>query len=219
MNTAWAVNPSSPPWKSPWAPAKHGGCRSSQGEPQLFPRPGMVVMATLKDVQRRLPVMPTICSWLVQACLRPYNNRGMWLLPQTSSCSQTHLIHCRTMQERPFQSLLLCPADYNITCQIFIWRLGKNSTSSQNYWSKTEKQSSNLSWLHLRTNFFSPARKTGRCPGDSSARASNILVGNPQPAVLPQHTGMCSHMGHRACLEVRAGKSNTNPHSSTYTIA
>lgn len=47
--------------------------------------------------------MPTICSWLVQACLRPYNNRGMWLLPQT------HLIYSRTTQELPFQSFLLRP--------------------------------------------------------------------------------------------------------------
>ncbi|KAI1236010.1 hypothetical protein IHE44_0002105 [Lamprotornis superbus] len=71
-------------------------------DPQQLPGPGMVVMATLKDVQRRLPLKSTICSQLVQACLGPYNNREMWLLPQTSSCLQTHPIHCKNSLSSPF---------------------------------------------------------------------------------------------------------------------
>lgn len=52
------------------------------------------------------------CSQLVQACLRPYKDRGMWLLQQSSGCSQAHLIHSRTKQEWPCQPLLLCPVRF-----------------------------------------------------------------------------------------------------------
>lgn len=139
--------PNFPSTKNLLSPSWAQGMQEQSEILSSSPGPGMVVMATLKDVQRRLPVMSRICSRLAQACLKPYNNRGMWLLPQTSSFLQTHSLHCRTTQESPFQSLLLCPGTQ--PGKIFAWRLGKNCTSSQHYWSRSILTSRTL-WFYLR---------------------------------------------------------------------
>lgn len=77
------MNPSCPAQGAPRAPQGSGALRCS-AVPQT--RNGCHGYPEGCAQERRLPLKATICSQLLQACLRPYSNRGTWLLPQTSVC-------------------------------------------------------------------------------------------------------------------------------------